>query len=264
MNVTFLFLDESVDLDTAWLTGVFVPAEQYADVRDAFIRIIRETLTEAGHEHPHPTELHGAAMLIDIPGITDEHRIKVFEKVVMLVNEAGLEVISVGHVHAEETRRHFRDMLMDPGDKLYYLNFNEMVDAMYLPDDSLVLPVFDGVPRQRQTTKREPQPVDRFAYDAFMLGSQITHWFRIAAEAKPTPWVRHKTNLRNLAEPTFSDSSRSPLLQLADVVGYLLGVPDRLEQKEPSLWKAAVASVTHKIDRTRVHRRLITTHFDGA
>jgi hypothetical protein len=97
-----------------------------------------------------------------------------------------------------------------------------------------------------------------------MLGSQITHWFRIAAEAKPTPWVRHKTNLRNLAEPTFSDSSRSPLLQLADVVGYLLGVPDRLEQKEPSLWKAAVASVAHKIDRTRVHRRLITTHFDGA
>jgi hypothetical protein len=102
MEVTFLFMDESVNLDVAWLTGVLVPAEQYADVRDAFIRIARDVLVEAGHEHPWPTELHGVDLLREVRGVTDEHRFSVFERAVDLVNTERLEILRVGHVEAQK------------------------------------------------------------------------------------------------------------------------------------------------------------------
>jgi hypothetical protein len=149
---------------------------------------------------------------------------------------------------------------MDPGDKLYNFNLNEVVDALNLHGDSLVVPVFDGVPPQSQEPRRERQPVDPYAYDAFMLGSQITHWGRVTAEIRPVPWVHYNTGLRNLAEPTFSDSARAPLLQLADVVGYLLGVADRVAQVQHSDWKARVASIACRIDRALVHSRSVTVH----
>jgi hypothetical protein len=96
-----------------------------------------------------------------------------------------------------------------------------------------------------------------------MLGGHITHWGRLVAEIRPAPWVQYKTNLRNLAEPTFSDSARSPLLQLADMVGYQLCVGDRVEQVEHSEWKARVASIARRMDPTLLNRRSITMHVDG-
>ncbi len=263
MDVTFLFLDESVDLDTAWLTGVFVPAEQYADVRDAVLRIAQEALIEAGHEHPAAVELHAVDLLRDVGGVTDDHRFKVFEKIVALVNAERLEIVRVGHSGAKKIREHFTKANMDPGDKLYSHNFREVVEALRLPEEGLVFPVFDGVPPQQQALRRNLQPVDRHAYDAFMFGGHITQWGRVASEAKPVPWVEYKTNLRNLGEPAFSDSARSPLLQLADMVGYLLCVADRVARAEHSEWKARIARIARKIDPGLVYRRSIMMHING-
>jgi hypothetical protein len=260
MDTTFLFLDESVDFNTAWLTGVFVPAEQCADVRDAVIRIARDVLIEAGNEYPHPTELHGADLLRSTSGITDEHRFWVFDKVVALVNQAQLEVISVGHSNADETRRNLQRTNMDAGDKLYCYNFYEMVHALQVPHQVLVQPVFAGVPRQ-QIGRKSHQPVDEFAHQAFLRGGFVTHWYRIAAEIKPVSWVHYKTNLRNFAEPVFSDAAQAPLLQLADVVGYLLGVVERTKRDPCSAWKTRVASIGSRLDRRLVHRRSINMHF---
>lgn len=262
MDVTFLFLDESVDLNTAWLTGVFIPSDRYPDVRDAVLRIARDTLLAAGHEHPRPTDLHGVDLLRGVAGVTDEHRVKVFEKVAELVNREELEIISIGHKQADAIRRNMQLLERDPGDKLYNHNFDEMVEALLLADDDLVIPVFDGVPRQR--TSRGAQPVDGFAYETFIEGGLVTHWRRVVAELRPLPFVRYKTNLRNLAEPTFSDAAQSPLLQLADLIGYLLGVEARAGLAPCSEWKTRLAGVAKTIDRALVHRRSFTMNFQHA
>jgi hypothetical protein len=255
MEVTFLFLDESIDLDVAWLCGVAVPAEQYADTRDAVIRTTRDALIDAGHKHPHPTELHGACLLKEVPGITDEHRASVLERLVALVNHEQLHVVSVGHKNAARVRQTFRKQEMDPGDKLYNLNFYELVEVLRLPATALVCPVFDGVPGQpsgRATGRR--QPIDAHAYETFMAGGFLTQWNRLRMETKPNPIVKFKPNLRNLGEPTFSDSRHSPLLQLADVIGYLLGVRDRAAQSVSSPWKTRVASIARKLDSELICR----------
>ena len=288
MDVTFLFLDESVDLDTAWLTGLFVSAEQYASVRDAVIRITQETLTAAGHNHLGPVDLHGVDLLRNVPGVTDAHRLRLFRRMVTLVNRGHIDILSVGHMEATKVRRNLKRTNMDPGEKFYSFNLNVMVDVLHLRSDGLIVPVFDGVPGRVKDAQhgcegtkgktspkkyqhpmkgasgkpKRQQPVDPFAYDSFIDGARITQWNRVAAEKKPVPLVRYKKNLRNLVEPTFSDGKKSPLLQLSDIVGYLLGVRDRVDQEGVrSEWKASVANVARKIDPGLVHRRPVQMMF---
>lgn len=259
MDAVFLYLDESVDLDAAWLTGLLVPASQCPTVRDAVIRIAREALTSAGQSATAPIELHGVDMLSGVVGASDEHRLRVFSRLVDLVNRERLEIVSVGHIDAKSVRKVHRELVTDPGDKLHYLNFNELVDALQLPPDVLVVPVFDGVPGRSPSGALAP--VDKFAYDAFLFGGSITHWNRVTLEEDPITEITHKENLRNLMEPVFSDSARSPILQLADVIGYLLGVAARLEQVQGSEWKNQLGAIAGGIDNRLVCRRSVTTLF---
>ena len=261
MEVDFLFLDESIARDTAWLTGVFVGAEQYADVRDGMIRIARTSLEAMGRSTSAPIELHGVAMLSEYPEATDEHRLQIFSEVVSLVNRAQLDVLSIGHADRDNIRRSYTAIHRDPGDKLYDLNLYELVEVLQLHDDVLLIPVFDGVPGRAPTGKNQ-SPVDRFAHDAFLLGGNVTHWGRVLFEDKPNPIVRHKPNLRNFMEPVFADSARSPLLQLADIVGYLLDTSNRGDVAAASKWKSRVASVAREIDPRLVNRRLLSITFD--
>jgi hypothetical protein len=262
VEVDFLFLDESISRDTAWLTGVFVGAGQYPDVRDAMIRIARAVLMAMGRSAAAPIELHGVAMLSEFPEATDEHRLRVFSEVVSLVNRAQLEVLSVGHVDKDNVRRNYSDIDRDPGDKLYGQNLFELVEALQLHEDALLIPVFDGVPGRALNGKKQ-SPVDRFAHAAFLLGGNVTQWNRIVFEDKPNPIVHHKPNLRNFMEPLFADSAGSPLLQLADIVGYLLDATDREDLGTASEWKSRVASVARQIDPRLVNRRLLSIKFDG-
>jgi hypothetical protein len=268
MHVTLLYLDESVYRDVAWLTGVLVPAERVPDLRDAVIRIAQETLVAAGHEYLAPTELHGVSMLRNVRGITDDHRLNVFERIADLVTDEEIEIVSIGHAEATRVRRNLADMHMDPGQKMYNLNFREIVDALVLPPDALVIPVFDGVPGRARThgaSNKSQAPVDHFAYEAFLGGANHTHWYRVGFERKPNGMQRYKRNLRNLAEPTFSDSAQSPLLQLADVVGYLLGVTaDVAEFGATSEWKARVAVAGQRLDSKLIRRQVVTMNFVGS
>lgn len=262
VDVVFLFMDESLDSDHAWLTGLMVPASQYPDVRDAFVRIAREALTAAGQTPTAPIELHGVDLLRNVPGATDEHRLDVFSKVVGLVNRERLACLSFGHAQARSTRRNFARLHLEFGEKLHNLNFHEIVDFLPLSADTLVVPVFDVVGRSaaRKTTVR----VESSVYDTFLLGGSVTHWNRIGEELHPSGVVQHKTNLRNLTEPTLSDSARSPLLQLTDIVGYLLGVAERCEHSQASHWKREVADVASGLDSELVYRRSVLMRFEGA
>lgn len=259
MDVTFLFLDESVVLGTAWLTGVFVPAECHAHVRDCVIRIAQAALAAAGHEFLRPTELHGVSMLRGIPGATNEHRLKVFNDVADLVNQKQLQIVSIGHSQSRSVRKTLAERHMDPGDKMYYLNFGELVDVLDLSPESLILPVFDGGARPAGSKKE--LRVDHFAYETFIRGVYETHWHRVASEKKPVGPLSYKPNLCNLGEPTFSDSSRSPLLQLVDVVGYMLIAAQHTDSASPSDFKTEIAGAGKRIEKQLVYRREISTNF---
>ena len=262
METMLLFLDESVDLDTAWLTGIFVPTSLYPEVRDGVVRIAREALVAAGHNTSTPVELHGVEMLKSIAGATDQIKLGVFSQAVALVNRHQLEVLSIGHVEAKAMRQNLRRILMDPGDKLHNQNLQEMVNVLALPHDVVVLPIFDGVPG-RAPASTKLAPVDRFAYDAFLLGGSITQWNRVACEERPIPAISFKPNLRNLAEPVFADSARSPVLQLADIIGYLLGSAERALRQPSSDWKSNLAAVAHELDPYLVRRQSVRWIFQG-
>lgn len=249
METLFFFMDESGDVrsDTAYLTTVVVPAEQYVQVRDGVIQVAVNAQASTGLALPHPIELHGVAMLRDVPGATDDHRIEAFEQIVDLVNREELEVISVGHTGVKEISRYFERRQMPQGDKLYHLNFEALLDVIHVPSDALIVPVFDGVPGAKASGKR--QPVDKIAQEAFIDGAHVRQFYRVAA-AEPGWYVR---NFRNIAEPTFSDSAQSPMLQLADVVSYLLGALDSRET-ERTEFKGRLAAAAARFDTRRVHR----------
>jgi hypothetical protein len=250
MDVVFLFLDESCpsDSDTAWLTGVAVGAERYAPVRDAMLEISIDVQRQAGNAHPSPIELHAVDLLRDVSGATDAHRLAVFRSAVDLVNAEQLEVISVGYSGAKQIRSELAKLQMPEGDKLYGLNFNAMFGAIRVQHDALLVPVFDGVPGAN--SKGKQQPVDASAHAAFLTGVHHSHHYRLLYNAPD----RYLPNFRNVAEPTFADSARSPLLQLADLVGYLLTVLHPSSGKERSEFKAAIAEIAGKLDAGLVAR----------
>lgn len=261
MEVDFLFLDESISRDTAWLTGVFVSATQYPEVRDAMIRLARSALEAMGRPTSAPMEFHGVAMLSEFPEATDELKLQMFSDIVDLVNQERLDVISVGHSDKNRIQRSYSELLMDPGDKLYRLNLSEFVEVLHLHEDVLVVPVFDGVPGR--AVKGKQSAVDRFAHDAFLHGGNVTHWNRVHFEERPSPLIRHKPNLANFMEPLFADSARSPLLRLADVMGYLLDTENRGTGTE-SEWKSRVSAIAAKVDPPLVYGRSVSIHFENA
>jgi len=250
MDVTFLFLDESrsTHLDTASLTGVFVPADHYARVRDAVIRVSVEVQRPPVGVPPVPLELHGSAMLDDMDGVTEADRLLAFERLVEVINSEQLEVLSIVYSGVKDIQAHFDQLNMPPGDKLYHWTFDAMFDEIRLPKGGLVVPVFDGIPGQGDGGQH--QPVDRSAYETFLAGAYTSHWYRVAL---PKP-ERYVPNFHNLVEPTFSDSAKSPLLQLADVVGYLLHVEDFVNTKRSEGFKREVACIAAKLDRVIVRR----------
>lgn len=237
MNVTFLFLDESRST-----------AERYARVRDAVIRISVDVQHPAAGSAPVPLELHGVTMLNAMVGVTDDDRFLAFNKIVEIVNGEQLEVLSIVHSGVKDIQAHFDGFNMPPGDKLYHWNLDAMFDEIRLPEGGLVVPVFDGIPGQGDDGRQ--QPANRSAYETFLVGAYLSHWYRVAF---PKP-ERYVPNFHNLVEPTFSDSAKSPLLQLADVVGYLLHVEDFVNTKRSEGFKREVARIAATLDRAIVRR----------
>lgn len=248
MDVIFLFLDESCAEDAAWLTGVAVPAERYAAIRDAMLQVSVDAQRKAGIAHPYPYELHAVDLLRDLPEASDERRLAVFSRTVDLVNAEQLEVISVGYSGGRQIRGELDKLQMPEGDKLYGLNFNAVFGAIRIPPDGLLLPVFDGVPGAN--AKGRQQPVDASAHGAFLQGVHHSHHYRVAHNA---PGI-YAQNFRNVAEPTFSDSARSPLLQLADLVGYLLAARDLPPGKQPSAFKASIVAIARTLNTPFIRR----------
>lgn len=250
MPTTFLFLDESTsaDLDIASLTGVLVPDEAYADTRDGVLRIA-QNVQRAPHLfsgiEPGPIELHGCDMLRAVPGATDDDRVSVFRSMVDLVNERRLQVISIGYTNWSEL-----GPIRGGDDKLQGLNFfNIMASLGAVSAAGLVVPVMDGLPSNIRAS-RKPRPVDRDLFNVFIASAHSSHNTRLILGAENISIPNH----RNFAEPVFTDSGHSPLLQLADVIGYLLYVEDRSERMSLNGFKARLLEVAKRLDHRLLRR----------
>jgi len=230
-SVAFLFMDECIyePLDLAALTGVLVPSDRYAAVRDAICQIVWDVQRRLGIADPAPIELHARDLLPQIKDksqeVLDAERLSVLESAVNIVNSNRLSVYRVAYLNHKEISDTFK---FDP--KLYALNFFGM--GLLLQEklaDTLIFPVMDGVPgcpmSQRQAPAIDPQLIRAFALHV----RHMQHVRRNDNIANNLP-----INYANLAEPAFVDSEYSTLVQLTDLVSYLLLQRDREELARPS------------------------------
>lgn len=226
-SMAFLFLDESTyePLDLAALTGVLVPLESYAEVRDAICQVTWDVLAPPANTVPSPIELHARDLLAELsnrdPRHLDRARLGVLGAIVRIVNEYRLQVFRVAYLNRTEIAA---TMIGDP--KLYGLNFFAIQSA--LQDklaDTVVLPVMDGVPGCAQNARHPPR-IDPQLIRAFARNVRYIHHCRRCSVVARSLSIR---NVANLAEPVFADSAHSTLLQLADITSYLLLQVDRAE-----------------------------------
>ena len=96
MNLNLLFMDECYNKETSItsLTGLLVPAHQYADLRVQFYEILQWAIRPQEHAVGWSPELHANRLL---PDKNDDTRLETLEKVVDLVVSNHLKVYRVGY-----------------------------------------------------------------------------------------------------------------------------------------------------------------------
>jgi hypothetical protein len=226
VSLVFLFLDESMDesLDLASLTGVLVPLHAYRAVRDAICRLVWDVLAPPPNTVPQPIELHARKLLPELDHLPKEKgdaaRLHVLQSVTAIVNEHGLQVLRVCYTNRAEIAAMLKG---DP--KLYALNFFGIQTGLQdLMETTLVLPVMDGVPGA--TEGKKAPSIDTTLIRAFAANVRWIHHARHCDAVSGSLSIK---NAHNLAEPVFGDSAHATLLQLVDLVSYLLLQRDRAE-----------------------------------
>lgn len=248
VSLAFMFLDESMDesLDLASLTGVLVPLTAYSAVRDAICRLVWEVLAPPPNTVPQPIEFHARKLLPELDHLprakADDARLHVLRSVVKIVNEYGLQVHRVCYTNRAKIAAMLKG---DP--KLYGLNFfGIQMGLQDLMETTMVLPVMDGVPGTPES--RKAPSIDPSLIRAFAANVRLIHHVRNCDSVSGMLSIR---NAHNLAEPVFGDSTHATLLQLVDLVSYLLLQRDRAELRpdnQTSEFKASVLEVSKGLD----------------
>lgn len=234
---TFLYsMDESDSPDTGILslTGVLVPTDQYqaicAEIYDFFARRIPGPENAV---HTRPPELHGSAMLRDCDWATDDERVGAFELIAGLVNTLGLRVNRVGYTRTSV------GLFLCGDPKLLVLNYYNLW-SMAGDDlrDAFVVPVMDGLDQKAaDMLSAHGRSVTS------MLARGLADWVSL-----PFP--------ERFCEPFFASSRHSPLIQVADVVSYMLHTLDHREQP-PSSFRARVQEVARSLDPTLIRNEVV-------
>jgi hypothetical protein len=256
MNTAFLFIDECMyeQLDLAALTGVLVPVDRYAAVRDAMCRLAVDVQPSPPNVIPGVIEFHARALLSDVEDLhgdqIDSVRLSVLQRVVDLLSEYQLSICRVTYLNRKEIAAL---MPLDP--KLYGITFFGI--QAWLQEvmvDTLVIPVMDGVPAtggiesQRRAPRVEPMLIRAFAGSV-----RSTHHFRQFPNVADSLSI---ANAHNLGEPVFADSAHSVLLQVVDLVSHMLLQRERAEYESQSVlsnYRREVLSIATKIPSNLLH-----------
>jgi hypothetical protein len=220
MRPYFLFIDECLDEDMnlSALTGIFVPIDKYILVRDAICKIAFKIQLPKGNVIPPLIELHARDLLSELPddhpNKTDKARISILTDIVDIINSYKLITLRLTYLNHREIVKFLKD---DP--KLYQTIFSDIIDLLHkFWSDSLIIPVIDGIPSSKQSTKKSPS-LDTQLISSFARQIRYIHHMRCN---KVVEKGSHLSGYINIAEPVFADSYYSTLIQLVDLVSYLL------------------------------------------
>jgi hypothetical protein len=252
VQTALLFLDECMSeyLDLAALTGVLVPAERYAAVRDDMCSVVWQCMDPPKGTLPPPIELHANSLLNELTDRDatelDQARLQVFASAVRIINTHRLGVYRVAYTNRSEIES---TMHGDPN--LYGVNFFGMQTWLApILADTLVVPVMDGIPDSSKA--RKPPSIDPQLIRSFSASTRWIHHYRASGGSDSNLSIAHPINL---AEPVYADSTHSTLLQLVDLVSYLLHQIDKDELgdgRAPSLFGTAMLAHARRIDQSLV------------
>ncbi|MGR9105604.1 MAG: DUF3800 domain-containing protein [Gammaproteobacteria bacterium] len=260
MNTAFLFLDECMyaPLDFASLTGVLVPADRYAAVRDEMCRLAIDVQPSPPNGIPPVIEFHGQALLKNedlekhYDARIDSVRLSVYQRVVDILCEHQLSVCRITYLNRKEV-----DILFQKQDpNLYSLTFFGMQAWLEkFMADTLIIPVMDGIPDTGGVNAPNRSPrVNTTLIRAFARTVRTTHHLRqFWSDANSLSFA----NSHNLAEPVFADSAHSVLIQVVDLVSHMLLQVERAEHQDESKlndYRRDVLKIARKIPSKLIHR----------
>jgi hypothetical protein len=243
---SFLFMDDCYSRETrvSSLTGLLVPIERYAGLRNAFHRDVRVALdlAEADDISWSPRadadkgmiidflpELHGSNLLATFPGADDNLRFRVCEKVVSFVVRHNLLVCRVGFSFTPSTL--FPPIAKQDPRLLAFLWDALLVALQPSYDREPIVPVMDT---------SDLATVQKFS--GLVQGLDTVRAYSLD----------HAITLRNthniLGEVFYADSRYAIFTQIVDVVAYLRHIRDWCRLGLPaSSFKVRLAQIAEEL-----------------
>ncbi len=242
------------------LTGVLVPADRHDDARKRFYALLHERVDVGGLEvttregrrfriadgmqiNEPPPELHGVSLL---PDRDDEEKVIACQKVVDVVVNSGLTVFRVclSMDHAQQVA------LRTEGDRYLFCWMN-LVDLLSpVLEHAHVAVVFDDGNNEIKRT------IPRFV--------QMQQFVRAVYPRPGRSLGRADPYVKLLGEAAFADSKDSIMVQVADVLSYLLLALDAVQLDPPQgEFKRSLAEVACTLPSAVLTQNRSAFQFDG-
>jgi hypothetical protein len=242
----FLVMDESDSPDTGieGMIGIVFPVADCTPIRHEWYRAIIALKRLPENHMALPPVIHGSKMLSGEAWATDEDRLQCYAAAVRIVNTFRLRVYRAAYYTASllELRKALNGL--DP-------RFRDLcsfgLKSMAAPSAAqfYMIPLFDGL---------DPKVGRPLA-----MNSQGTHAFRaqgLLAESVSYGHIDH------YMDPVFADSRHSALIQIADVILYLLHVLDcEREGVKLAPFKSRLLDVAKTLDQSLVEQQIV--HMQG-
>ena len=236
--INFIFMDEGHSSRTEYfaLTAILIPFSQYDDSRNLFHQLLLR-FQESGRwtVNREFMELHGFKMLNWIDDVEDDLKIEMFDGVVDIVERLGLRTFRVGGIQGEFPEPLRRD------DVFLRYCWGELIRILEpVLENETVIPVMDMLEGPRLAA----------------VSGLITFTDQMRAVGK-----HEHLSIRNLenivGEVFYADSRFSLGIQLADVIGYLRQVADRVWLgRELSPFQGGLNVIAKRLDPFIVEHRL--------
>jgi hypothetical protein len=202
-RVSLLFIDDSFCEKTriSAMVGLLVPLSDYVQLRAGFYGVVGPFIRpEPGHI-ARPPEIHG----FNLPGDTDEEKLRVVTGIVDLVVNSRMKVFRVGYYVTDVLQERFSTDGRLKQNCVASLRF--MIKAEL--KKQLVIPVMDGI---------DIDIAKKFSSDA-----QMADIMRAAAGEKIMS-ISHSEHL--IGEMLYADSEFAVFMQMVDIVAYLRKITD--------------------------------------
>ncbi len=243
MKTELLFVDDSDATATTGvlaLTGILVDVAQYDTVRTAFYRSVQDLFPCGPNEiDMGPPEYHGSDLFKKVPDATDAHRVQAHRDVVELCNRFELDILRVGYSNAVAI-----DRFASPGcaATMCWVGMVEMLQDRL--EGGAIIPIMDRCK-------------DRAA--ASISGSMRNATLLRMARPDAMTW-RNTENI--LGEVFYADSTFSPLVQIADMIGYMLHACDCVARSIATDYKRSIAGARTELKDARIRDSVLAMTFD--